>query len=56
MFQDKIVKGFKTSNKNQKENIKIKNYSHNDKFIIELNLKNKNDRLILVKGYDMNSP
>ena len=41
---------------NQRENVKILNYENDDKFIVKLNLKDNSDELILVKGYDMDSP
>ncbi len=55
-FNDQKVKGFYAQEENQKKNVKIINYSSDEKFIISLQLKNDEDQLILAKGYDMESP
>ncbi|MCF7795140.1 hypothetical protein K9M50_02175 [Patescibacteria group bacterium] len=55
-FKDQKVKGFYAQENDQKKNIKIIDYSSDDKFIISLKLKNDEDQLILAKGYDMESP
>ncbi len=56
LFNGKKVKGFIADNEAQRENIKIIKYENDDKFIIKLQLKDKNDELILAKGYDMTNP
>lgn len=55
-FENKKVEGFYAKRGNQKENIKIIKYKNDDKFIISLKLKDKDDELILTKGYNMNNP
>jgi hypothetical protein len=50
------VKGFYASGKEEKDNIRILKYWNDDKFIISLRLKEKNDEIILAKGFDMESP
>ncbi|MDZ7798224.1 MAG: hypothetical protein U5L76_01250 [Patescibacteria group bacterium] len=55
-FNGQKVAGFIADNEAQKENIKIIKYDDDDKFIIRLQLKDKNDELILAKGYDMKNP
>lgn len=55
-FNGQKVKGFIADNEAQRENVKIIKYEDDDKFIIKLQLKDKNDELILAKGYDMKNP
>lgn len=55
-FNGQKVKGFIADNKAQRKNVKIIKYENDDKFIIKLQLKDKSDELILVKGYDMTNP
>jgi hypothetical protein len=56
LFKDQKVEGFIADNEAQRENVKIIKYQNDDKFIIKLQLKDKNDELILAKGYDMKNP
>ena len=56
LFNGQKVKGFVADNKEQKKNVKIIKYENDDKFIIQLELKDKSDELILAKGYDMKNP
>ena len=56
LFKGQKVEGFIADNEAQRENVKIIKYQSDDKFIIKLQLKDKNDELILVKGYDMKNP
>lgn len=56
VFNEQEVEGFIADNKDQKENIKIIQYENDDKFIIKLQLKDKDDELILAKGYAMENP
>ncbi len=56
LFNGENVKGFIASNRPQRENVKILKYESDDKFIIKLQLKDKNDELILAKGFDMKNP
>ncbi len=53
LFKGQKVEGFIADNEAQRENVKIIKYQNDDKFIIKLQLKDKNDELILAKGYDM---
>lgn len=55
-FDGQKVKGFYANGEKQKENVKIIKYENDDKFIVSLQLKDKNDQLILAKGYNMNDP
>lgn len=55
-FNGQKVKGFISDNEAQRKNVKIIKYENDDTFIIKLQLKNKNDELILAKGYDMKNP
>ena len=55
-FNGQEVKGFIADNEAQRENVKIIKYESDDKFIIKLQLKDKNDELILAKGYNMKNP
>lgn len=55
-FKNEKVKGFFAKNSEQKENIKILKYWNENKFIIGLKLKNKNNELFLAKGFDMEGP
>jgi len=52
-FNGQKVTGFIAENEAQRDNVKIIKYENDDKFIIKLQLKDKNDELILAKGYDM---
>ena len=56
LFKGQKVEGFIADNEAQRENVKIIKYQNDDKFIIKLQLKNKNDELFLAKGYDMKNP
>jgi len=56
LFKSQKVEGFIADNEAQRENVKIIKYQNDDKFIIKLQLKNKNDELFLAKGYDMKNP
>ena len=56
LFNGQKVKGFIADNEAQRKNVKIIKYDSDDKFIIKLQLKDKNDELILAKGYDMKNP
>ena len=56
LFKGQKVEGFIADNEAQRENVKIIKYQNDDKFIIKLQLKDKNDELILAKGYDMKNP
>lgn len=56
LFKGQKIEGFIADNEAQRENIKIIKYKNDDKFIIKLQLKDKNDELILAKGYDMKNP
>jgi len=56
LFNWQKVKGFISDNESQRQNIKIIKYESDDKFIIKLELKDKNDELILAKWYDMKNP
>jgi len=51
-FNDNNVKGFYAKNENQKKNISIAKYWDDNKFIIRLKLKDKNDELFLAKGFE----
>jgi len=55
-FNGQKIKGFRANNEAQRENVKIVKYESDDKFIIKLQLKDKNDELILAKGFDMGNP
>ena len=56
LFNEQKVKGFIADNEAQRKNVKIIKYENDNKFIIKLQLKDKNDELILAKGYDMKNP
>jgi hypothetical protein len=55
-FADKKVKSFKAESDSQKNNVRVLEYENDNKFIIELKLKNQDDQLILAKGFDMQNP
>ncbi len=55
-FMGKSVTGFYADDYEQKKEIKVIGYEHDDKFIISLKLKNDGDELIFAKGYDMERP
>ncbi|MEA3295562.1 MAG: hypothetical protein U9Q27_00240, partial [Patescibacteria group bacterium] len=55
-FNGQTVKGFIADNEAQRKNVKIIKYENDDKFIIKLQLKDKDDELILAKGYNMRNP
>jgi hypothetical protein len=55
-FDGALVKGFFADNDTLKNNIKILKYWNDDQFIISLALKDEQDQLIIVKGFDMTSP
>jgi hypothetical protein len=55
-FNEQKVTGFIADNEAQRKNVKILEYENDDKFIIKLQLKDKDDELILAKGYDMKNP
>ncbi len=50
------VKGFFAESDMQQNNVRVINYWTDDKFLIELKLKDPSDRLILAKGFDMSKP
>jgi len=54
-FLKERVRGFYAKDFS-KENVRILEYWGDDKFIIRLTLKDDEDELILVKGFDMNNP
>lgn len=54
-FDSIAVKGFEAIDK-QKGTVEVLQYDHNDRFIIRLRLQEKNDELILAKGYAMDQP
>jgi len=55
-FEDKNVESFYAKNDKQRENVKIHKYENENKFIISLQLKDDEDQLYLVKGYDLDNP
>jgi len=55
-FGKKIVQGFYASNGSQRNNVRVLEYSDDDRFIIGLKLKDKGDELLLAKGFDMGNP
>lgn len=55
-FENKDVKGFYTQSSEDKKNVKIVKYWNDNKFIINLRLKEEGDELFLAKGFDMTSP
>lgn len=54
-FDTSSVKGFEAVDK-QKQTVEVLHYESNDRFVIRLRLKEKNDELILAKGYAMDQP
>lgn len=56
LFNWNKIEWFYAKNKSQKDNIEVIKYENDDKFIINLWLKEQDDNLFLVKGYDMNNP
>ncbi len=55
-FEKEKVKGFYARNFEQGENIGILKYWDDDRFIINLKLKDDGDELILAKGFNMDNP
>jgi len=55
-FKNTDVKGFYAQSSEDRKNVKIIRYWNDNKFIISLQLKDKEDKLFLVKGFDMTSP
>lgn len=56
LFEKEKAKGFYADSGKQKENVKILKYWGDNRFIISLKLKDDEDELMLVKGFDMNNP
>lgn len=57
LFNGQLVKGFFSKNYTiQGNNIEIMQYESDEKFIINIKLKDEKDQLILAKGYDMTNP
>lgn len=56
LFENQKVKGFFAANARQRGNVRVVNYETDDKFIINLKLKDESDELILCKGYSMENP
>lgn len=50
------VEGFYAKTKEQKANVNIIHYENDDKFIVNLRLKDEKDNIFLAKGYDMGDP
>jgi len=55
-FEEEAVKGFYTNSDDQKSNIVILEYVNEDRFVIRLELKDRDDQIILAKGFDMENP
>ncbi len=55
-FNGEKVEGFYAKNDGQRDNVTVLFYHSDDKFIVSLQLKDKNDQLIIAKGYPMVSP
>ncbi len=55
-FGKQIIQGFYASNWSQRENVEVREYSDDNRFIIGLRLKDNGDELLLAKGFDMGNP
>lgn len=55
-FKDTAVTGFVANDDLQRKTIGVLNYSNDDKFVIQLQLKDAEDELYLAKGFDMSRP
>ncbi len=55
-FKEEKVKGFYARGNKERENINIIYYENDDRFIVSLQLNEKEDELFLAKGFDMNNP
>jgi hypothetical protein len=58
LFMGRLVKGFMNDSgqENQRTNVIVADYQHDDQFLIQLKLKNDQDQLFLLKGWDSSSP
>lgn len=56
LFEGKPVEGFFAEEQAQKQNVLVRLYENEDKFILSLKLKEKGDQLFLAKGFDMKKP
>ena len=55
-FEGTPVAGFYAWKHEERENVRIIQYTSDERFIVSLKLKDDSDQLILAKGYDMNDP
>lgn len=55
-FMKKIVKGFKAKEGIHFDNIRLCKYSNDSEFVLKLLLKQKNEELFIVKGFEKSLP
>ena len=55
-FEGQKVLGFYAWKQEERDNVRIVQYTSDERFIISLKLKDDSDQLILAKGYDMGDP